>query len=253
MLFIELERAEFREVACDCVPSLLESSPDDLCFSSKLETVRIVEFMRFGNWGERETVDADGCDEVWPLTPLVGVRGMTGFAEPSEAGVSVVWNEGRSCDGLAALLSGDFGEEGGSAGGADAVTAVTAGTVDVDAAEEDSFERKLLLALWLVPGLLQLPSRLYTKVRNGSLTHPGPFCLGLVCAFRAPRYLFQGPAGCRTGRKSRAAGKGEGREKDILRSSCWGVDVEKKECGRALSSLFRISPCDKVSLNRTRS
>ena len=150
MLFIELERAEFREVACDCVPSLLESSPDDLCFSSESETVRIVEFMRCGNWGERETVDADGCDEVWPLTPpLVGVRGMAGFAglagfaEPSEAGVSDVRNEGRSSDGLAALLGGGLGEDRGSAGGAgadaDAGAAVTAGTVDGDTAEEDSF------------------------------------------------------------------------------------------------------------------
>lgn len=49
VLLTELEKPEPRDVAWDGVPSGLESS-DSLCLSSKVVTVRMVEFMREGSW-----------------------------------------------------------------------------------------------------------------------------------------------------------------------------------------------------------
>ena len=49
VLLTELEKPEPRDVEWDGVPSGLESS-DSLCLSSELVTVRMVEFIRKGNW-----------------------------------------------------------------------------------------------------------------------------------------------------------------------------------------------------------
>jgi len=80
LLLTELEKAEVRDVWCDCVPSVLESS-EVLCrWSSKLMTGRIVEFIRFGTWREE---GAEG--EALPCVPLVVIRDMAELIVPSEA------------------------------------------------------------------------------------------------------------------------------------------------------------------------
>jgi hypothetical protein len=101
VLLNELENPESRDVACDIVPSV-ESSSEYLCRLSKLGTVRIVEFMRFGVRGLRE--DAGACGMVLLLAPLVVTRDMAELIVPSEAGVRVDRGEGRSCEGFDAGL-----------------------------------------------------------------------------------------------------------------------------------------------------
>lgn len=96
VLLSELENPESRDVECDCAPSVLSSS-EYRCLSSKLGTVRIVEFMRFGVRGAREE-EAAGGGIVLLLAPLVAARGMAELLVPVEAGVRVDRGEGRSCE-----------------------------------------------------------------------------------------------------------------------------------------------------------
>lgn len=96
VLLSELENPESRDVECDCAPSVLESSSEYLCLSSKLGTVRIVEFMRLGVRGVREEEPAGGI--VLLLAPLVAARGMAELSVPLEAGVRVDRGEGCSCE-----------------------------------------------------------------------------------------------------------------------------------------------------------
>jgi hypothetical protein len=104
VLLSELEKPESRDVECDCVPSVPESSSTSLCLSSKLGTVRMVEFMRFGVRGDKEEVDAGGT--ALPLVSLVAVRAIAEFIVPSDAGVRVDRGEGRSCNDLDDALLG---------------------------------------------------------------------------------------------------------------------------------------------------
>jgi hypothetical protein len=126
VLLSELEKPESRDVECDCAPSVLESSSEYLCRSSKLGTVRIVEFMRFGMRGDKEEAAAGGI--AFPLAPPVVVRDMAELVVPSEAGVRVDWGEGRSREGFSALLGdGLVGVAAGAAAGAVSIgTTVTA-------------------------------------------------------------------------------------------------------------------------------
>lgn len=92
LLFTELEKADVREVCCDCVPSVLESS-DVLCrLSSKLITGRIVEFMRVGTCNDVE-LNVVGRVLPWVVVPFV-FRDMTELIVPSEARLRVDRCEG---------------------------------------------------------------------------------------------------------------------------------------------------------------
>lgn len=106
VLLSELEKPESRDVEWDCVPSVLESSSEYLCRSSKLGTVRMVEFMRFGMRGDKEAGDASGT--AFPLAPLVVVRDMAEFMMPSEAGARVNRGEGCSCESFDVLPGVDL-------------------------------------------------------------------------------------------------------------------------------------------------
>ena len=105
LLLSELENPESRDVECDCVPSVLDSSPEYRCLFSKLGTVRMVEFMRFGIRGDKEGEDVGGT--AFPLGVLAALRDMAALIVPSEAGVRVGRGEGCSCNDLGALLGGD--------------------------------------------------------------------------------------------------------------------------------------------------
>jgi hypothetical protein len=102
VLLSELEKPESRDVECDCAPSVLEPSSEYRCLSSKLGTVRIVEFMRLGVRGAREEEPAGGF--VLLLTPLVAARGMAELSVPFEAGVRVDRGEGCSCEAFGVRL-----------------------------------------------------------------------------------------------------------------------------------------------------
>ena len=121
VLLSELENPESRDVEWDGVPSVLESSSEYRCLSSKAGTVRMVEFMRFGRRGDKAGADVAGA--VFPLAPLVVVRDMAELMVPSEAGVRVDRGEGRSCKAFSALLDVDL--LGVVTGVVDGVTAVT--------------------------------------------------------------------------------------------------------------------------------
>ncbi len=121
MLASELEKPESRDVEWDGVPSVLESSSEYRCLSSKAGTVRMVEFMRFGRRGDKAGAEVAGA--VFPLAPLVAVRDMAELMVPSEAGVRVDRGEGRSCKAFSALLG--VGLLGVVTGVVDGVTAVT--------------------------------------------------------------------------------------------------------------------------------
>jgi hypothetical protein len=102
VLLSELENPESRDVECDCAPSVLEPSSEYRCLSSKLGTVRIVEFMRLGVRGVREEEAAGGF--VLLLAPLVAARGMAELSVPFEAGVRVDRGEGCSCEAFGVRL-----------------------------------------------------------------------------------------------------------------------------------------------------
>ncbi len=106
VLFRELEKPESRDVEWEGVPSVLESSSEYCCLSSKLGTVRMVEFMRFGVRGEKE--EADEVETAFPLVPLVAVRDMAELMAPSEAGVRVERGEECSCKAFGTLLGVDL-------------------------------------------------------------------------------------------------------------------------------------------------
>jgi hypothetical protein len=128
VLFSELEKPESRDVECDCAPSVLDSSSEYRCRSSKLGTVRIVEFMRLGMRGDKE--EAAGGGAAFPLAPPVVVRDMAELVVPSEARVKVDWGEGRSCEGVSALLGdGLVGVAAGTAAGGAAGAVSTRTTV----------------------------------------------------------------------------------------------------------------------------
>jgi hypothetical protein len=121
LLLSELENPESRDVECDWVPSVLDSSPEYRCLFSKLGTVRMVEFMRFGIRGDKEGEDVGGT--AFPLGVLAALRDMAALIVPLEAGVRVGRGEGCSCNDFGALLGGD---RVGVAGGADSLgTTVT--------------------------------------------------------------------------------------------------------------------------------
>ena len=121
VLLSELEKPESRDVEWDGVPSVLESSSEYRCLSSKAGTVRMVEFMRFGRRGDK--VEADVAGTVFPLAPLVVVRDMAELMVPPEAGVRVDRGEGRSCKAFGTLLG--VGLLGVVAGVVDGVRTVT--------------------------------------------------------------------------------------------------------------------------------
>jgi hypothetical protein len=120
VLLRELEKPESRDRECGCVPSVPESSSEYLGLSSKLGTVRIVEFMRFGVRGDKE---AGAGGTAFPWAPLVAVRDITELSVPSDAGVRVDRGEGCSCRDLAALLGVDLvGVAAGAGSGGTTVT-----------------------------------------------------------------------------------------------------------------------------------
>lgn len=127
VLLSELEKPESCDVACDCVPSVLESSSEDLCRSSTLGTARMVELARVGDVvvvvvrGDKEEVGARGA--ALPSAPPVGVRDMAELMVPWDAGVRVERGEDRSCRDLDALAGVGF--VGVAAGAVSGETAVT--------------------------------------------------------------------------------------------------------------------------------
>jgi len=95
LLLTELENPEFRD-------SALESS-DSWCLSSKLVTVRMVEFIREGICCCWICEGIEG--RVLPFAPLEGDdRDMLALMDPSEARERVGRAGARSCEGFGALV-----------------------------------------------------------------------------------------------------------------------------------------------------
>jgi len=105
VLVSELEKPESRDVLCDFVPSVPQSSSKDLCSSSTLlGTARMVEFMRLGvirrDKGEEE---AGAREMAFALASLVATLDIAELRMPSDAGARVDRGEGCSCTDLGAL------------------------------------------------------------------------------------------------------------------------------------------------------
>lgn len=103
LLFTEAENPEFLDAATDGVSSLLESS-ERRGLSSKLVTVRIVEFIRVGICCCCCCIYAGIDGRGLRLTPFASARDMAAFMVPLEARVRVDRVDGRSCGGLDGLL-----------------------------------------------------------------------------------------------------------------------------------------------------
>lgn len=106
LLLSELENPESRDVESDGVPSVLDSSSESRVRFSKLGTVRMVEFMRFGIRGDK--VAGAGGAAGFGLGPLAAVRDIAELITPLEAGVRVDRGEERSCKVLDALTGVDL-------------------------------------------------------------------------------------------------------------------------------------------------
>jgi hypothetical protein len=109
LLLTELKAEfEFRDPERVGEQSVPESS-EARCLSSKLITVRIVEFIRprFCGVGVEEFVGRDAS--ALPLTPLVEVRYIAALTVPSEASARVDLGEGQSCEALDSLVGVDRG------------------------------------------------------------------------------------------------------------------------------------------------
>jgi hypothetical protein len=99
-------KPESRDVDCESAPSVLDSSSESWCLSSKLGTALMVEFMRFGIRVFEDEVG--GAGTVLPLTMVLAVvvRDIAELIAPSETGVRDGRCEAWSWTDREALLGG---------------------------------------------------------------------------------------------------------------------------------------------------
>lgn len=136
VLLMELENAESLDAAVelDCAPSVLESSSEYRGLSSKLVTVRMVEFMRFGGCAEDDGESvADVFVELLEGVLVVAVRDIAALDVPSEVAAGVDCVNEWSIDVLDGVELGERPREESEAAG-------SAGTVTVGGSFENAFE-----------------------------------------------------------------------------------------------------------------